>query len=259
MTIPEYRREPARSGLRAWSAFPADRQQRPVVLLSGVTMPGGFRTGEQKIAFLRGAIEAVPGFPPDVLKVMRGEPGDHACQPLTLTTAVKTSTQFCTDRGRRQLPAWKVQARDVPEPIWALDPATIRQTWWPPDGQVREWTGTTAVLDPDGRKLTMTFPGGPTKWTQYPTAEVLESGGALALIPVEVDTGPAGLRTMVGYAREVAVTLSRPLGNRVLLDQIGAPVMVSTGAPIRTANDEEPTTRHPGKTPSPNDPRRVAH
>jgi hypothetical protein len=73
----------------------------------------------------------------------------------------------------------------------------------------------------------MTFPGGPAKWTQYPTAEVLESGGALALIPVEVDTGPAGLRTLVGYSREVTVTLDRPLGNRVLLDQVGAPVMLS--------------------------------
>lgn len=191
-------------------------------------MPGGFRTGEQKMAFLRGAIDAVAGFPADVLKVMRGEPAEHAGPPLTVITAIQASARFSTDRGRRELPAWKVQARDVPEPIWVIDPAIIRHTWWPPDGQVREWTGTTAVLDPDGRTITMTFPGGPANRTQYPTTEVLESGGALALIPVKVDTGPAGFRTTVGYSREVTVTLARPLGNRVVLDQVGAPVMVNS-------------------------------
>jgi len=227
MTVPEYRREPARRALRAWSAFPADRTDRPLVLLSGVTIPGGFRTGEQKLAFLRGAVDAVPGFPADILAVMRCNPSGHAGPPpLTLTTAVKGTAEFSTDRGRRPLPAWKVRARDVPEPLWVLDPAIIRQTWQP-EPEVREWTGTTATLEPDGRSLTMTFPGGPAKWTQYPTAEVLESGGALALIPVEVDTGPPGFRTLVGHGREVTVTLDRPLGNRVVLDQVGAPVMVT--------------------------------
>jgi len=153
MTLPDQRREPARKGLRAWSGFPADRRDRPLVLLSSVTMPGGFRTGEQKMAFLRGAVEAVPGFPPGILKVMRGEPADHAGLPLTLATAVKASTEFCTDRGRRQLPAWNVHARDVPEPIWVLDPATIRQTWQPTGHDVREWIGTTATLERDGRTL----------------------------------------------------------------------------------------------------------
>ncbi len=228
MTVPEFRREQARRALQAWSGFPADRQARPLVLLGGVTMSGGFRTGEQKIAFIRGAIEVVPGFPPDILRVMRREPRDHAGPPLTLTTAAKSSTQFCTDRGRRQLPAWKVRARDVPEPIWVLDPATIQQAWWPSDQDFPGWQGTTAALQPDGRTLTMTFTGGPAAWKQYPSAEVLESRGALALIPAEVDTGPDGWRILVGHPREVMVTLARPLGNRVLLDQSGAPVMVST-------------------------------
>jgi len=122
MTIPDYRREPARKGLRAWSAFPAGRQHRPLVLLSSVTMPGGFRTSEQKMVFVRGAIEAVPGFPADVLKVMRSEPHDHAGLSLTVTTAVKASTQFSTDRGRRQLPAWKVRAWDVPNSFGCSTP-----------------------------------------------------------------------------------------------------------------------------------------
>jgi hypothetical protein len=149
MTLPEYQREPARRGLRAWSAFPADRRDRPLVMLSSVTRPGGFSSGQQKMAFHRGAIEAVPGFPADILRVMRGEPADHPGPPLTLSTAVRPAAEFSTDRGRRQFPAWKVRARDVPEPIWVLDPAVIRQTWQPPVA-VREWTGTKAVLEPDG-------------------------------------------------------------------------------------------------------------
>ncbi len=32
--------------------------------------------------------------------------------------------------------------------------------------------------------------------------------------------------TLVGCPREVTVTLARPLGNRVVLDRAGAPVMV---------------------------------
>ena len=199
MALSEDRREPARRGLRAWSGFPADRQDRPLVLLSGVSRPGGFRTGEQKLAFLRGAIEAVPGFPPAVLTVMRGEPADHPGPPLTLTTAIKGSAEFCTDRGRRHLPAWKVQARDVPEPIWVLDPAIVAQKWSPPDRNVREWIGTTAELKPDGRTLTMTFIGAPAYQAHYPTAEVLESGGALAIIPVEVNTGPVGFPSCRGH------------------------------------------------------------
>jgi hypothetical protein len=123
MTVPEFRRELAHRALQTRCGFPAGRDARPLVLLSGVTMPGGLRTSDQKIAFIRGAIEAVPGFPSEELRVMRGEPGDHAGPPLTLTTTVNGGTEFCTDRGRRQLPAWKAYARDVPEPIWVLDPA----------------------------------------------------------------------------------------------------------------------------------------
>ena len=78
--------------------------------------------------------------------------------------------------------------------------------------------------------VTMTFTGGSPEWTEYPSAEVLESGGSLAIVPAEVDTGPGGWRTTMGYPREVTVILARPLSGRVLLDQSGAPVMVSAPA-----------------------------
>ena len=34
--------------------------------------------------------------------------------------------------------------------------------------------------------------------------------------------------TLVGQTRQVSATLARPLGNRVLLDKHGAPVMVTS-------------------------------
>jgi hypothetical protein len=47
------------------------------------------------------------------------------------------------------------------------------------------------------------------------------------VIPIskELVTGP---RQLVGRIRQVAATLDRPLGNRVLLDGTGSPVMVTS-------------------------------
>ncbi len=228
MSLPDQRQERARAGLQAWSGFPADRQPRPLVLLSPAASAGGFPDGQKKMAFLRGAVEvAAPGFPGQILQALRGQPGDYAGPPLLVTTATLSSTEFCTDRGRRQLPAWKVRAQDVPEPIWVLDPATRRQAWQPPGPDLHGWRGTTAVLDADGRTLTMSFIGSPAGFTDYPDADVLESGGAVAIVPIPVDTGPPGLRIAIGQLREVTVSLARPLGERVLLDETGSPVMVT--------------------------------
>jgi len=88
-------------------------------------------------------------------------------------------------------------------------------------------------LGTDGRTLTMSFVGSPQHYTSYPGARVLESGNAVALIPIRVElvTGP---RTAVGVTRQVTVTLERSLGNRVLLDEAGGPVMVTSAQPSST-------------------------
>jgi hypothetical protein len=224
MTADERRREQARRGLEAWAGFPADHQPRPLVLLGPAARPGGFPDGQTKLAFLRGAVQAAPGFPAAVLQVIRREPAAYAGPPLRLITATLGTAEFATDRGRQELPAWQVRAEHVPEPIWVLDPAIVQLTWEPP-GPAVGWHGTAATVDPSGCILTMTFTGSPHD--SYPDVDVLESGAAVALLPVPSPRRP-GWYTTVGQRRDVTVTLDRPLGSRILLDGTGSLVMVTT-------------------------------
>jgi hypothetical protein len=83
------------------------------------------------------------------------------------------------------------------------------------------------MLGTDGRTLTMSFTGSPEAYASYPGARILESGNAVALIPKRTEL-VTGWRTAVGRTRQVTATLDRPLGNRVLLDGTGSPVMVTS-------------------------------
>jgi hypothetical protein len=224
MTRDDRQREQVRQGLDAWAAFPADREPRPLVLLGPAARPGGFPDGQTKLAFLQGAVQAGPGFPVPVLQLIRRASAGYSGPRLRLTTATPGTAEFATDRGRQELPAWQVRAERVPEPIWVLDPAVAELTWEPP-GPAVGWRGSAATLDPDGCTLTMTFIGSPH--VSYPDIDVLESGAAIALLPVPSQLRP-GWYTTMGQRRDVTVTLDRPLGSRILLDGRGSPVMVTT-------------------------------
>jgi hypothetical protein len=217
----------ARRGLEAWAAFPADRQPRPLILLSPAVQPGSFPDGQTKMAFLQGSIEAAPDFPAQLLQALRGQPRPWEGSPLLLTSATPGEREFATDRGRKILPAWCVRARDVPAPIWVLDPATSCQSWQPPGQEFRRWPWPEALLGADGRTLTLSFMGSPERYTSYPGVRVLESGNAVAVIPISKEL-VTGWRQPVGRTRQVAAVLARPLGNRVLLDATGSPVMVTS-------------------------------
>lgn len=214
-------------GLQAWAGFPAERQPRPLILLSSAVQPGGFPNGQTKLAFHHGLIEAAPGFPTQVLQELRGQPQPWEGPPLLVTSATPGEREFTTDRGRQKLPAWCVWAQDVPEPIWVLDPATSRQSWQPPGQEFRYWQGQKALVGTDGRTLTLSFTGSPESYTSYPEAQVLESGNAVAVIPIAKQL-VTGWLPAVGQTRQVAATLGRPLGNRVLLDGTGSPAMVTS-------------------------------
>jgi hypothetical protein len=92
-----------------------------------------------------------------------------------------------------------------------------------------ELTGDTsrAHLGADGRTITLSFTGIPRAYADYPRADVLEAGAAVAVVPVSADIGPPGFRRAYGEQRQVGVVLTRPLGPRVLLDGHGRPVLVS--------------------------------
>jgi len=194
-------------------------------MLGPAARSGGFPDGKAKLAFLHGAVQAAPGFPVAVLQALRREPAGYAGPPLRLTTATLGTAEFVTDRGRQQLSAWQVRAEHVPEPMWVLDPAIAQLTWQPPGPASVSWHGTAATLDPVGCTLTMAFIGSPH--VSYPDVDVLESGAAVAVLPVP-SLLPPGWYTTVGQRREVTVTLDRPLGSRILLDGTGSLVMVTT-------------------------------
>lgn len=226
----------ARRGLDAWAAFPADREPRPLVLLDTIpaVRPSGLFPDEQtKMAFMQGAVEAVPGFPTPVLEALRGQPGEYAGPPLLLADAVLGGFRYETDRGPRLLPTWEVHAQGVFHPIQVLDPAVISsgQVWEPPGRKRISGQRPTAVLGADGRTLTMSYTG--SNWDagslQVPV-RTLESGNAVALVFRErKKPRPSGWYADVGVRREVTVVLPSPLANRVLLDREGGPVIVTPG------------------------------
>jgi hypothetical protein len=227
------RRQQAQRRLEAWAGFPSDRDPRPLVLLSPQVREGPFPDAKAKLAFVRGLVEAGPGFPAALLRALRPSRQDAGppLEPLVVTAATPGTAEFWTDRGRRELPAWTIHAHGIPEPVCqVLDPATSHQAWRPPGLEDQELYGnnSTAALGADGRTLTLRFTGAPRGFADYPRAEVLEAGAAVALLPVEVDTGPPPwvLRALIGEWREVTVILTRPLGARVLLDGDAMPVLV---------------------------------
>jgi hypothetical protein len=230
VSTPGQQQDQVQRRLQAWAGFPADRDPRPLVLLSPAVRAGPFPAdGRAKLAFVGGLVEAAPGFPAEILQALRPhrQQADTPVEPLLVTTATLGTAEFLTDRGERQLPAWEVHAHGVPDPIWVLDPGTGQQAWRPPGLEGHELTGriSRAHLGADGRTVTLSFTGIPREYADYPRAEVLEVGSAVAVVPVPVDIGPPR-RWAYAQGREVTTVLARPLGRRVLLDGRGSPVGV---------------------------------
>lgn len=249
----EQRRQ-AQRRQKAWAGFPAYREPRPLVLLGPTVLVWSIRDGKARLAAERGLIEAIPGFPTDILHALRGHRGTDACScvgdqqiadafgvptrtfhcadtsvaPLLVTAAAPGIAKFLTDRGQQQLPAWEVHAEGVSHPIWVLDPDAIQRAWKPPglDDRDLAWRGSIAELTPNGRTIAMSFAGVEDADTKYPRAAVLEGKAMVAIVPVAVDIGPSDRRKGYEWYREVSAALTQPLGPRVLLDANGCPVLV---------------------------------
>ena len=109
---------------------------------------------------------------------------------LLLTDATREECEFATDRGRRLLPASRVRARGVREPIWVLDPA-IEDAIWEPTGTSMAHRpeapfDSRATREGDDRTITMAFAGSPERDADYPDARVFHNAGAVAILPIVV-------------------------------------------------------------------------
>jgi hypothetical protein len=137
---------------------------------------------------------------------------------------------FRTDRGDRELSAWEVTVTHLDGPVTLLDPRIAAEAWFPSelDPGVGAEPRSSGTLHDDGRTLTLTFAGIPREYADYPSATVLESDTAVLLEPVSVSLiSDTAARHAHAEIRQVTISLSRPLGARVLITPRGHPVPVS--------------------------------
>ncbi|MGN6679142.1 MAG: hypothetical protein ACTHKL_15370 [Streptosporangiaceae bacterium] len=229
--------------LRRWELFPVSEQPRALVMSGPMTrFERGFQSAEAKLAFLYGDIESAVPLPDGLLAVLRANgpepwPGQKGwSRPLLITEANAVSAEFGTDRGRREFPAWRLGGPEVDGAFWVLDPAIAATRWQPPepappkpfDGEPHR--GGSAVLEGDDRTLHFSFTGGEPAFFEYPSAQVIETDQAVVVLPVERYVGPPGpgWLAMRGFGRTVKIGLSRPLGERVIVDFDASPVPVAT-------------------------------
>lgn len=231
----------ARWAVERWADFPVDEDPRPLVFTGPVVLPErGFRTGEAKIAFLRGKIEVQGPVPDKVLATLcdagslERHPGP-VVGPLVLTGAKKSEMKFSTDRGPRVLPAWSFEGDELLGVLLVLDPEVVAMQWRPVEPPLQPaptprhfHRSFRSQIEPDDYTLHFEFTGSPPEWVDYPSSEVTESDHAVAVIPVELDHGPPGPRIAIGYRREVVVPLRQRFGNRVLVNLDAKPVSVLT-------------------------------
>jgi hypothetical protein len=219
-----------------WSEFPVDAEPRPLVLVGEAIGAGdGFRSGEAKLAYLDGLIEAAVPLAEGVMERLTGGPGRRRdLPPLAIVRTERCESEFVTDRGRRPLPAWRLHLDGGHGPLVVLDPDLRpwdpgERTDLPPPTAARPGggPGTHAELHADGRTLTHHFLGALPQFERYPRAEAIESAHAVAIVPEGEDIGPATARILPGYMHQVVVTLAEPLGARVLVDLRGNPAEVT--------------------------------
>lgn len=220
----------ARTSLQAWEDFPAAREPRPLVL----TGPSSRFTGDgwpsvaTKMAAVYEAIEAAPEYPEQLRRTLAARRRPYSGEPLRVVGARLANAEFRTDRGRRALPAWHLELAGIQGEVITLDSAV--RSWAVPDtGAGAPWFEL-AVLESDGRTLTVHFVGAPADTAEYrdEDVETFSSAAAVVVLPVPTYLQPGPYRAIGGADRHVSVTLSEPLGGRVLLNPAGRPVEVTS-------------------------------
>ena len=158
------------------------------------------------------------------------------CVPLRVTGAQLTTAEFQTGRGSATAPAWEFTLAGTDTRIQRLAaahlvkvvPPTYDQNDSPQGISIRSATSTSG-----GLVLTVSFEGAPedaggTCGSDY-TAQAIESSTAVVAIVTEhPHSGLPGACSAVGAIRTAGATLSKPLGDRAVLE-------VTQGMPVSVA------------------------
>ncbi|MBB5629593.1 hypothetical protein [Sphaerisporangium krabiense] len=236
------------STLRRWERFPVHLSPRPILLLSDLPVSEG---GAKSISRLSPSVD-LPAAPPPPARVglpdgpamLRQVSAREAYQRLT--TALEgdryrrdsgtvsgfhlTNSTFMSDRGPLALPAWIFELRGGGTLSW---PALAPTAFWPdrhvgPSGEISE-----ARADASGTTITAWLPiphGGCGGDGIDALRRVTESDQAVAVSTFRSRPRTGDSRCVVPADLRLSpyrLLLKRPLGNRVLTDEYGQPVMVT--------------------------------
>jgi hypothetical protein len=155
--------------------------------------------------------------------------GPSPCGQLTVTGAQPATVTILTSRGPASVPAWRFTVTDLGWPVSEVAVAPSALVVLPGDGPIppagRNTPGVTelAAVSADGRTLTVQLLGGAcdAAWGAYR----YETGQAIVIGSWVREKAGQGWCATVGILRTVHVTLTRPLGNRAVLD-------VASGQPL---------------------------
>lgn len=230
--------ESAQVALDRWSSFPVDEVPRPIVLAGPcIWSERDFEVEAQRTAFAHGVLRCIKPLPDEILQiaqVIRKQAipyGNEWIEPLDICSLTKGEADFLTDRGPRKLPAYRLGGHNFSGGIWVLHPGVLSQAWGVDDEHWHEQTSAPAsisaqVLHSAGLRLRVSYLEN-SNLGAVPVDEIVESRQAVVLLLNVLNESATASDDMRGHRRELDVRLSEPLGNRVVVDQNGTPVVVS--------------------------------
>jgi len=226
----------AEEAVARWSDFPAADEPRPIVMVSPEV-----RVDHESADFdvqgwpMTTTVQGSAGVPEEPVRLLREWNSWASVMPsrtgtVTVAAAETSVTEFFTDRGRMQLPAWRLEVFDSFSPIWILAEQVRARCWSPPAVIPGQRLGPhmlmSATVEPDGHTLNVEFVGGKETLLEY-DATAVETPTAVTVIPLERAVGRTPpVMTLEGHHRRIRVLLTQPLGARCLVNLDGSPVAV---------------------------------
>ena len=242
-----------------WAGFPVDARPRPIVLAgSDVVLPEqALPDGNQENALAAGRIlppETAPAAPATmggypiitaataVAQFTDLEPIMADWPVLHITEMQLVNHSFRTDRGIVSLPTWKATLAETSQPIYVLAVAAAGR--YPHSLSDDLSFGVDATLSADGRDLTISFvahhksEGGCDRDRTATVASQQTSTAVVLAVTTQVHPtvprpGCTDIYTSqtLGYLTPgrpdtYTLHLQEPLGNRVVVDQLGLPYVV---------------------------------
>jgi len=209
--------------LGRWASFPIGADPRPLVLLGEGFDAPKFVEVEDNTAFYLGRIDANGKVPPEAAEAFAKMAKPNAGKPkIKVLSARQGMSKFDTDRGPRELPAWIFELEGAYGPVVVL---AIKP------GYQAEYSKTRASVSADGRTLSINMAKAhepcPGEQALIFQPRRLESSTAVA-VGLNVSGGPSGScpQRAIYLSEDYTIHLSSPLGNRVLVDPKGNPIMV---------------------------------